>query len=320
MKEMEFLESVRSQYGNEQMRSGFYSLFKRDASRAMRVLNDDALRFPWLYILRPEIMKLALDSYLNNRNHLALAVTKGLTSPKQARAYALKPEHYPVLKWMLQTGHTELDLGDEYDRVMDFTAILLARENHDKASLKPIEEIIFSRNRKGLNAYDAEWAFFESRDPDCLAMVAERLRATEPKDVELARRLLGFIPCFEANTADPVKQYQCVMRWINDNKPYLRYTGESSLKGWNPRRFEVLQEFKYLQKPLTASGELPPLSSREQSRINEFTGLKPSDRELLSAYSQRLHRSSRAQWDKWMQLPLIEQIESARQLQEGASQ
>lgn len=319
MNSMAFLESIRRQYGNEQMRNGFYNLFKKDAHNTMRMLNDDRLVYPWLYILRPEIKVLTLDSYLSNRNRLSLEITRGLTAQKKP-VYASKPDHFPVLQWMLKTGYPESDLGEAYDRIMDFTALLLVKEHHDKSCLRPLEQILFSRHRKGLHTYDAEWAFFESRDPECLVMVADRLRSAVPKDVELARRLLGFIPCIKENTADPVKQYHCVMGWINDNRPYLRYTGESSLKGWNPRRFEVLPELKYLQKPLTAENALPSLSSGEQSKIGGFKGLKTDAQILLSDHSQRLRRSSEAQWKAWMQLSLAEQIESAGRSAGGGPQ
>jgi hypothetical protein len=172
---------------------------------------------------------------------MSLALSETFASRKQPKAYKHRPEDLPVLQWMLRTGYAEENLGGQFDEIMDFTAILLVREHHDRSCLRMVEEMIFTRYRKGQYIYDAEWALFESRDPGCLALVARRLRSPDSADVELARRMLRFIPCFEADEAGPEKQYRCAMRWIGRNRPRLRYTGEGSLKG-NPRRFEIADE------------------------------------------------------------------------------
>jgi len=319
MKNAAYLEGIRRQFGSVRLKNEFYNLVKQDARGAVRMLNDQSLRYPLLYLLRPQLVTLALESYLGPRNHRSLELTKELLTHGKS-AHKADEKDLPVLRWMLQTGYPESDLGDEYDRVMDRAGILLARELRDRISLQPLAELIFRRNRKGLNIHDAEWAFFESRDPDCLAMVAERIDAPEPKDAALAQKLLAFIPVPQADAGDPGRHRQRVLGWIAENKPYLRYTGMSSQQGYAPRRFEVDLGCKYLQKPLASGGAAPALPPAERQRLEEFKRLDPAAQALLSEYSHKLRARDSARWAEWMRSSLPEQLASAKNASGGGMQ
>lgn len=235
------LDGFRLRHGNGQLGNIFHDSCLRNHESAAALVNDGRLRFPALYLLRPEIRKLGLEGSLNARNRRALELSELFMSPGQPGTYAARPEDLPVLRWMLRTGHAEEGLGEQYDAIMDAAAILLAREHRDIASLPYIEKMIFARHGKGLYTHDAEWALFESGDPRSLEMVSRRLLSQKGSDVELARRLLGFVPCFGDSAASPARQYRCASQWISLNRPRLAYTGESSLKGGNPCRFEVVE-------------------------------------------------------------------------------
>ena len=303
------LDDLRLHNGEEKTRDQFYSLYQQNAEQAISILNDDNLGYPSLYILLPEISKLSLETALSKRNRLALDISKNLTAHKHP---APNTEVHDALKWMLVTGSSAANMGDEYDAIMDSAALLLIKEYGDKESLPLLTELIFSRHRKGQYTYDAEWALFESRDPECLVMIAERLRSADIRDVTLARQLLSFIPCID-RFDDANRQYQCVMQWIGQNRRYLVYTGESNQKCCGPRPYKVALEQKYLQR--SVGEDLSRLTSAEQTALNEFKQLGEDEKQLLSDYSQRLHTRGNGQWQRWMGNRLPEQIASARRWQ-----
>jgi hypothetical protein len=234
------LDNLRRRHGDRRLCDIFHNRCEQ-GEKAGDLLDDERLSFPALYLLWPEIRKHGLESSLNARNSRALEIATLCLSRGQAGPYRPTPEDVPVLRWMLRSGHAEEGLGAQYDAVMDGAAICLAREHGDASRLPEIARMIFSRHRKGHYTHDAEWAFFESHDPRCIALVARGLLSENGSDVELARRLLGFIPCFDALADDPARQYRCALRWLSENRKSLAYTGEGSQESPAPRRFAATQ-------------------------------------------------------------------------------
>lgn len=305
-KDTTLLDAVAAQLGRDGMREAFYSLYKLDSAAALRVLDDDRLGFPALYALRPEIIKLGLESSLSARNSAALKILKLLAS-RDYTAYESDTQHKDVLKWIFNTGRKETNLGEEYDGIIDAAAALLVKVYNDKDCLPGLCDMIFDRHRSGLNIYDAEWAFFESGDAQCISLVSKRLASPDVRDVMLAQNLLRFLPCFDPGQQGS-KQYSGVIRWIRENGPYLFYTGESSLMRGEPCRFTLSLESKYLQRPQPQS-DMPPLPG-ERERLNEFGSLDERTKARLSDYSQRLHAGDIKSWNRWIGAPITAQIES----------
>lgn len=308
---MAFIDVIEAQGDTEQIRNAFYDLGRSDIAAAINALNDPRLRFPTLYALRPEITKLGLEPYLSPRNIAALSISEALASGINEYAYEPAPEHAPVLKWMFMTGCSETGLGGEYDRIIDAAAALLIKAYGDTSCLRALADMIFLRHRKGLYTHDAEWAFFESGEPGCLAMVAGRLLSRDPKDAALARSLLKFLPCYNERTADANIQYRRVVKWLEQNRPYLYYTGESNQMCKEPCRFRVSDECKYLQKSVREAGALSP---GEWARFNSLGALDADTKQLLGERSHSLYRNNRQQWRKWLGSPLPVQIASTKRV------
>jgi hypothetical protein len=304
-----WLDDVRKSHSCEETRDLFQRLYSDDAIQAINMLNDDRLSFPTLHILRPEISKLSLWGSLSDRNRKALEVEKDLLARRHPGRGMTDDELRAILKWMLRTGSDDVGLGEEYDAIMDLAALVLIKEYREADIVPVLVDIIFRRHRRGLNTHDAEWALFESGNPECIAMIARHLLSKDARDVSMARRLLRFIPCPEQD--DAAAQYQWVMQWLGRNRRYLAYTGESNQKCSTPRPFQVVLERKYLQRALDA-GELLP---EEEAAVAAFSQLPPEDKELLSEYSHYLHATGGAQWRWWMQNSLEEQIAAARRWQ-----
>lgn len=299
------LDELRMRDGPDGLRAFFHDLRGRDAGQAIGLLGDAGLQFPTLYALRAELTGIGSDPGLSGRNRRALRLAADLP----ARAYRAEEGDPPVLRWMLMTGCGECGLGDGYDRLMDLTAVLLVRELRDTACLPPLLDMIFARHRRGLNTLDAEWAFFECGDSACLTQTAAYLRSPDPADRELARRLLGFIPGTQAQ--DDGACHRQVAQWLDANRPYLRYTGESGHSGFNPARFRVCGDLKYIQRPLAAGREQPAITPGEKALLDGFAALGEDERELLSEYSGALRRKSRARWQRWMRLSPDGQLREA---------
>jgi hypothetical protein len=164
------------------------------------------------------------------------------------------------------------------------------------------------------------WAFFECADPESLIMVVNRLRSSNRKDVELARKLLDFIPCMGMeNHENNLKQYQSCLKWINQNRKFLYYTGESSLQTSNPCRYAVSLESKYLQRTVSNDTEEASrsLTVDEYRLLDSFKELDPDSRLLLSNCSSTLYGRNKYWWNKWLNYPVTKQLEIAKRMSGG---
>ncbi len=235
-----WLDGIRIRHGADGLKREFHSIAGGDRDKAAGMLNESAVRYPSLFVLQPEIVKHDLFDRLNPRNRFALDLTGGVLAGSLSNTYTPKPEDHEHIHWMFDTGYANDGLNDQYDEVMDKTALLLSRVYGDRLCLKPMEELMFRRNRKGAYIYDLVWAYFESSRPEDLIRLSQRLRSHDPKDVELARKLLNFVPCIEANIErSPEKLWRCTAEWLRRNRRRLVYTGESMQMKGNPRRYAL---------------------------------------------------------------------------------
>jgi len=318
---IELLDEIRLNKGIDKMKAVFYGLVKNSPQRAIKLINDENLQFISLFLLQQEIRNSDIFTNLSVRNKYALELTNGIllkdSISTQRFSSGYKLDDYSALKWMLETGCIDDGFNDQYDEVLDTAAIILAKVYKDKNSLRIIEEMIFNRYRKGAFIYDLVWAFFEVSDSENLNRIAKRLRSSNPKDVELARKFLNFIPCIGMNSKDdPVKQYQGSLKWIKQNWDFLYYTGETNLQTSIPNRYAVSLEAKYIQKTvLNVSREISEsLSEDERTYLNRFKMLDDASKMCLSDCSSILYRKSKYRWSKWLQNPIDKQIEFAKKL------
>ncbi len=318
------LDETRIYYGSDRLKEVFGSMIKSNAQEAVKALNSKYLRFPTLFILQQDINTLDIASQLNTRNKYALDLVKDLLSEEDINSDRIlaeyTPDNHSSIRWILETGYSEDGLSDEYDQVLDAAAIILSKVYNDRTCLKIIEELIFSRHRKGSYMYDLTWTFFEALNPRDIAVLVKRLDSSEPRDVELARKFLNFIPVQnDKRDNEEQNQYQSALKWIKQNQSFLYYTGATNQQTINPQRYAVSLEAKYLQKPANevSDGQSRSLKREEQSCLDCFNQLDTETKLLLSEYSNRLFRSNRSRWSKWIQSPIERQIDIARGVMEG---
>jgi hypothetical protein len=318
------LDEIRLDNGADKLKKFFNNLIDDNAEKAIKLINEKNVLFPSLFILQPEIKRSDLFTHLNIRNKHALEIANEILSREFSSNQRLSSEYneedYSALKWIFETGYRDNGLNDQYDEILDAAAIILVKVYKDKKYLHAIEGMIFDRYTKGAFIYDLVWAFFESSDPVNLFMIVNRLRSSNRKDVELARKLLNFIPCIGMNSENnPLKQYQCALKWINRNRNYLYYTGETSLQTSNPYRYAVSLEAKYLQKIVSNDFREPlrSLTEFECTLLDDFKKLDYDSRLLLSNCSSVIHRKSKRWWSKWLEYPIYKQIEIAYRISGG---
>jgi len=285
------LDDIRLKNGKDKLKAAYYEIVDTDVYRAIDLINDEKLQFPSLFILQGEISKFDLYPSLSLRNKLAIDISNDILARRDSEARFItssnREDMYSILKWILNTGYLDDGLNDRYDEVIETAAILLVKEYGDKDCFNQIESLIFDRHRKGFFIYDLVWAYFETCASDNLSGLIERLRSPIWKDVELSRKLLNFIPCIGSNaSSEPATQYESAVKWFNQNKDFLNYTGESFLQTSTPCRYTVSLESKYLHEtiPVSIKETSRSISQDKHALLKNFRELDDESKSLLSNY------------------------------------
>jgi len=281
------------------------------------LLGDAHLTYPSFYILSPEIESFRLYRYLPSRQLTALGITNQIMKRQTfdvGMDYLSRRDDaiYPSLLWMLETGSREDGIDDGYEKVMDITASVLINVYRDQSVLSVVADMVFSRNKKGRYTHDLVWSLFALHDPEAVRLIAQRLRSADKEDVTLARELLNMEQSETAS--DPEAQYNDYLGWMQENDPYLYFTGDSFQCSSQPMFLRVDLERKYLQKG-TASYDWEPIEDlipEEYKSLRAFLLLDDEAKETLSKYSHRLHDSDIMAWKLWLRSPLGEQIVMAK--------
>ncbi len=316
-----FLDRYRHKNGTYKLKAVVKEMGKKDKNRLLYYINDKKLSFGSLFILIPEIDALDLYKQLSIRNITALKIFAKVTEDKELEEKAgldtseTKDNMYPAMKWMIDTGYYDDGLNDKFDEVLDAAASQLIKTYQDKTVLPAVAEMIFKRNRKGRFTHDLIWAFFESRDPYTLEIIARYLRSSNKKDVELASDLLRCNLSEEGIHLMQPKSYSSYHSWLKENFSFIYFSGESFQQTSHPSPWKVDLSRKYLCQDLRTQNKklTRPLAAEElNDRLEHFKQLKDEDKILLSQYSYKMHKKNIRLWDKWMKYPLSKQLEMAK--------
>ena len=312
------LDNIRLSNSTEGLKSYYYDLLQKDKEKALETINDINLQFGTLFSLRSELTKTAAAGKLNPIYHKALEIVEMLVSGKTLQAQKVMRSSWNdslyALRWMIKTGYAEKESGidlEDYEVLMEKSAALLTKDFRDTSALPEIAEMIFERNRSGRLIHELVWAFFEARSPDSLLLIAQRLVSDDTRDVELSQRLLCFIPGVKEGTGNSgLILYKRVLNWLEENKPFLYYTGESLHLCNLPMHYAISLAARYLCCPVSVDGGHPLLAfnEAEKERSSHFQELQEPQQQQLADFSHMLYRKNVYQWNTWMQLPLDRQI------------
>ena len=321
------LDIIRLDKGPDVLKAFFNELSKKNYKEAISILNEENLHFCSLYILKSEVKALNLSDYLNLRNKIAIGVIDEiLEGNKSMQSMECSSSEYiqtvcSVLKWILVSGFIDDGFEDDYDRVLDISSVLLVKVYGDRTVLPILADAIFERNRKGYLYNDLVWAFFESRYPYGLILIASRLLSKQPEDVRLAQKLLSFIPGIDIKrTTANERQYITALHWLEKNSPFLYFTGESFQQSLSPRPYRIVLEAKYLCKAVSidTGKTIEPLSGNDHKLLKEFSELDNDAKIMLSNYSLMLHNNNINRWNAWIHRSTTEQVEIAGMWMGGA--
>jgi hypothetical protein len=314
------LDKIRHGGGPKKLIDFFTKLVKKDIEKAVDLINLENMDFTTLFLLQSKVYELSIFKNLSIRNKIAIEFMDKTIADRESvdNLYLLSkhvPKVYSTLKWILETGAADDGLDDKFDEILDQSAAILTREYRDRSVLPVITDMIFKRKRKGFFTHDLVWAFFESRDIHSLVLIANKLQSEDPKDVELACSLLCFVPGIEDEIyKKDDEKYSAFINWIEENKIFLYFTGESFQLTRRPSVYNINYEAKYLCKLVSVdTGEtLKSLDEKEYALIDEFRTLDEDNKRLLSGFSLAIHRKNIKLWDEWMRNPFNEQLRIAR--------
>ncbi|MDF2545359.1 MAG: hypothetical protein K0R93_257 [Anaerosolibacter sp.] len=313
------LRQTRSHDELNNIETAFRALIETDLEKALYLINHETLPFTSLFWLRHDIEKHGVFDQLSLRNRTALSIVNEILLGK--RDTLSMPCSYcdyiqtvhSVLKWILETGSIDDGLSNDYDQVLDITAVLLIKIYRDKTILSTISDMIFKRYTKGHFINDLVWAFFQSHDPNSLIFIADHLKSEEPKEIELARKLLRFCPSIDDHSKT-LEEYTAFTDWLKENSSFLSFTGESFQQSTNPMPYVVILEAKYLYKTvdLLTGRSFEAFTENESLLLDEYKELDNDTKILLANFSYRLHQRDLSSWKTWIDYPIEKQLSIAK--------
>lgn len=329
-KPLSLLDNIRISNGEQELRNFFRRQFKIDYAGATEMLNDKNLHFSTLYVLKDELPKKTIERELDPTYRRALLLARLLSGNyhgKQRESLKIiekrlrseKDVYEPALRWIVGTGGQEDNLGSKYEQIMERAAALLIKSYGDTTQLPALAEIIFARNRRKALIHELVWTFFEACNPDSLKLLASRLNSSDVRDAQLAKKLLSFIPGIADNSLNTrLSPYSTVSGWLDENKPFLCYTGESLHLSNMPMPYSVSQSAKYLCHPVSIHTGRPLMRylPDENKKLSVFEKLPEERQQQLAAFSWFLYRRNIYQWNKWIRLSVNEQSALASQMTE----
>jgi len=311
------LDDIRQSEGIERCKAVFSDACKSDTRRAVSLMNDGRLTFGCLYLILPVITQFRLERYMSPRNMAALRTVRSIGEPKRQSGpdfSARNDTTRAALKWMLDTGRADDGLSDEYEEALEVAASVLI-VTYDEADMLPaVVDMIFDRNREERNIHSLVWVVFQSKSPEALKRIAQRMRSPERRDVRLACSLLGIEMPEGASADDYRRQTEHYLQWLEYNDPFLYFTGESFQYSSRPAFYSVDQERRYIHRgtPFYDWQPVSPADEGERAALAAFSTLGAEQQAQLSEYSHMLYSRDPAEWKAWVRRPIEEQVKSAK--------
>lgn len=307
------LDYLRRTHGYDVFRNYFHVTAEYDRQKAVNLINNDDLQFSSFYMLLPEIREFALQNELSLRNITTIWICADILGggiPQYIcgdTKFDYDGTAKDTLLWIFNTGISADGFSNKYDHILDITAAILIKTYSEKSILQAVAHLIFRRNRQDRYFHELVWAFFSSRDTSSLKLIAKRLQSSE-KDARLARSLLHI----KSNECPP-RQYSSYLTWLNENNPYLYFTGESLNMTNSPTPCKVDLAAKYLCKSISPETHTPevPLTDSESNCLSCFKNADDQTKAKLSGFSHAMHKKSRSYWNKWIEFPIEKQIKIA---------
>ncbi len=316
--QMSLLDNIRFSNGPDYLCNYFSDLLQTNRSKATEIINDQDIHFSTLYLLKPLLKQRSSILELNPLYRKAFEIEEALSGKLSSEASqkaemkmrSARDNIVPALKWIISTAEPEDGMSSRYEQLIERCAAVLVRSLGNTAMLPELADMIFARNRRGALIHELVWVFFEARSPESLVLLIQRLNSSDSRDVKLAKNLLCFIPGISSNTLRTGPTLlQSALYWLQENKPFLYYTGESLHLCNKPMQYNVSQPAKYLCRPVSADSGKPlmRLNDTEEKSLAVYEKLTNKQQCQLADFSWQLYRRNVYQWRTWLGLPIDEQ-------------
>ena len=315
---MSLLDNVRLSNGSEYLKNYYSDLLRTNRSKALELINDQDIHFSTAYLLRPLLKQRSALDELNPLYQKAFEISEALSGKLSGQA-SLKAESQmrsagecivPALRWIVSTAEPEEGMDGKYEQLIDRCAAVLVRSLANTAMLPELASLIFARNRRGALIHELVWAFFEARSPESLVLLIQRLSSPHSADVKLAKNLLCFIPGISGNTLHSGSSLaRFAFYWLQENRPFLYFTGESLHLCNKPMHYDVCKSARYLCRPVSVDSGKPlmRLNDDEEKLLAAFEKLPYNSQCYLADFSWQLYIRNVYQWRTWLVLPINEQ-------------
>jgi len=310
---LQYLDSLNKAQDLEAFKNAFHRFLVQNEKEAINYLNDKRLYFPTLFFVCSELETLGTKSKLNNRNRIALDLCNVINEQKGLKEinkkYGAQKVH-ETLNWMFDTGVYADSLSDKYDNIIDGTVGLLICSFKDFSILPSAITLMFRRYERDYLIHDLAWYIFQSKDPCIMPLIANYLQSQNQKSIQLASKLLHSNTDLNDININQEEQRADVKKSIEDNLPYIYFTGESLQLSSEPNTYEIQLEGKYLNKKVSHdTGKLlKPLKKFEQAKLEEFRQKDMEEKKQLSNYSCKLRERDSLLWRKWIKKDLSTQL------------
>lgn len=311
-----YLDNIRIKDGNQKCKDFFNDIYLNDRQKATDLLNEELLTFPCLFILMPLIKSFNLYNNLNYRNIMVLQITAEILNPKYYNNYLSEKDDniHNYLKWIINTGYSENLPDDDYELILDVAVSVLINLYEDKSILPSVVEMVFMRNKDGRFINDLITSLFCLHDVNILKLIAERVASTDKNEAELACNLLNI----NQQNFNGEKKYDNAIKWIEENQPFLNFTGENHQFKSNPVFLSVDFLGKYLNKKFSSDDIQPVFLSNENECVKAFNALGDEEKEILAGYSLKIRSNNMTKWQEWINIPVSEQLKTAKAESEGS--
>ncbi|WP_099205500.1 hypothetical protein [Scatolibacter rhodanostii] len=222
------LENIRVEQGDEVCIDEFRKAAKRSRAEAVKLLNDNSMTFPCLFLLMPSIEEFRLQQQMYTKYAIAVEVSKQILNENyNPRKDYLKnggEKAHETLIWMLTTGYQENKPAEKFQKIIDIVVSVLIHIYHETGILPQVAELIFTRRIRGENVHELIWAYFRSRETKSLQFIAEKLPSSDLAEADFIYDLLGI--SHDTKLA-PAEEYEKYIVWLQENENKLVFNEEN---------------------------------------------------------------------------------------------
>lgn len=238
------LEKTRQLYGVKKLNEEFQKLLNLNKSTAISTINSQNISFYTFFTLIDVIKSNNLQYCLNSKYIFVLNITDENEQKKLDNLhYNKNSEYHDYLLWIFKTGYKFDGYNNDFDELLDYSAVNLLLNYKNYSILNDVCTLIFKRNRENLYNHDLIWAFLKSKNKFLFLEILKYLKSSNIIDREFANELLSQF------TNDKVENsYKYWSKWINENNDFLFYSNQHFQLTSNPKCYLIDYDSKFIGK------------------------------------------------------------------------